>query len=340
MNKETDNNQAINQYLLGLLPEAEAERLDEQSFTDDDFADALSVAEKDLVDAYVQGELTGKTLEQFRAHYLSSATRRQRVEFAQAFQDFAKNSAVAPTPEIMAETRSKAATQRKSWSWFPVTGVLPSRLSALQWVSVAAVLVLLFSGGWLVVENVRLRQQLSTTQPSRDALVQREEELRKELERQRAMRAQTEQELARVREERERLDQESNQPESQRPRTVDKPASSARVASFVLVPQLRAVGQVPVVSIPAATDEVEMQLRLEPNEFSAYRVSLLTQAGNQTLWRSGTLKARATGQERTLSVRLRADLLKPQVFDVQVSGVSANGASEVVGDYPFKVVRP
>ncbi len=59
MNQVTYNYEAITQYLLGALPEEEAERLDELSFTSDEFAEALRAAEKDLVDAYLQGELTG-----------------------------------------------------------------------------------------------------------------------------------------------------------------------------------------------------------------------------------------------------------------------------------------
>ena len=82
MSKQPYSPQLLRQYLLGVLREEEAERLDERSFTDDAFAEALAAAEKDLVDAYVQNELTRDELERFRAHYLSSHARRQRAEFA------------------------------------------------------------------------------------------------------------------------------------------------------------------------------------------------------------------------------------------------------------------
>jgi hypothetical protein len=52
----TKNNQTSTEYLLGALPEAETERLDELSITDDEFTESLQVAETDLVDAYVLGE--------------------------------------------------------------------------------------------------------------------------------------------------------------------------------------------------------------------------------------------------------------------------------------------
>ena len=91
------NNKDINAYLLGSLPAAEAEHFDELSFTDDDFADVLKTAEKDLVDAYVHGELTGAQLEKFQSYYLASPLRREKVYFANAFQDFAKKSGAVQT---------------------------------------------------------------------------------------------------------------------------------------------------------------------------------------------------------------------------------------------------
>ena len=38
-----------------------------ECITDDEFSDALIVAETDLIDAYVQGELSGSALEQFKS---------------------------------------------------------------------------------------------------------------------------------------------------------------------------------------------------------------------------------------------------------------------------------
>src|SRR5467141_4149827 len=102
MSEQTFDQQAVAQYLLGALPEAETERLDELSITDAEFAEALQVAEKDLVDAYVQGELNGAALERFRSYYLASPLRREKVQFAQAFKVFAERSAGAKAAAVQA----------------------------------------------------------------------------------------------------------------------------------------------------------------------------------------------------------------------------------------------
>jgi anti-sigma-K factor RskA len=76
-----DDRQIV-RYLLGLLPAEEAERLDEASIADDDFAARLRISEADLVDSYVRGKLEAETLKRFESHYLSSPRRRKNVKFA------------------------------------------------------------------------------------------------------------------------------------------------------------------------------------------------------------------------------------------------------------------
>ena len=71
-------------YLLGLLTEEDAERIDELSIVDDVVAWELVRAEYDLVDAYVRGELSGARLVQFTSAYVALPTRRDSVRFAEA----------------------------------------------------------------------------------------------------------------------------------------------------------------------------------------------------------------------------------------------------------------
>lgn len=344
MSKQTHNDQTLAQYLLGALPDAEAERLDELSFTDDEFAEALNAAEKDLVDAYVQGELRGATLEQFKSHYMASPLRREKVKFARAFQLIAEKNADGKASEVMTEAHDESAAKRKGFWWLFSSGLLATPRPALQWGAAFASLALLVAVGWLAFENARLRGQASQTQARREQLGRREEELQKELEGRRTADAETEQELARVREERERLERELKRQESQGQQRVTgqrpSPPSAGSVASFVLTPQMRDAAQIREVSVPPVAGYVAMRLELEPNDYSAYRVALINQNGNQTFWRSGKVRARAAGDAKSVSVNFRAGLLKPQtVYLLRVTGVSTAGASEIVGDYPFRVVK-
>ena len=340
MSNQTFNNQTITEYLLGSLAEAETERFDELSITNDEFAETLLAAEKDLVDAYVQGELTRAELERFNIHYLSSPLRRRKVEFAQAFLVLTEKNSSARSAEAPSEAAAKPSKKTKVSGWSSALRVFTERRLALQWGFAAMALAFLIAGGWLALENVRLRRQISQTQARREALGQREQELQKELEEQRSASAKTEQELAQVAEERRRL--EDDLKKEQHRQLIDEKQQPSRpdeglVASFILTPQMRGIGQVPTVSIPASTEYVAMQLELESNDYPAYRIALVDPSNNQVLWRSGKINATRNG--KALSVRFRAGLLKRQTHLLQVSGMPASGVSEVVGDYPFRVVR-
>jgi hypothetical protein len=76
------DNQVLVRYLLGLLPDEDAERLDEASIADDEVAWRLRVVEDDLVDAYVNGTLAGETRKRFELVISSSERRREKVQFA------------------------------------------------------------------------------------------------------------------------------------------------------------------------------------------------------------------------------------------------------------------
>jgi hypothetical protein len=343
MNKQAHNDQTMTQYLLGALPEAEVERLDEQSFTDDDFAAALQAAEKDLVDAYVQGELSGMALEKFKAHYLASARRREQVEFAQAFQFVAKKNGGLQPSAIVTAPRDKAAAKRQSSSRFFSPGWLVSTPTSLRWGAAFAVLLLLVVGSWLVFENARLRGQVAETQSRQAELKRREQELQGKLAGQSAASGGTEQEVVHQGSERERLAQEfkaqatqSQQQEKVRPSSTP---SRVSVASFILTSSLRGAEQLKTLSLPPKTESVSMQLRLEPNDFTAYRVTLINLTDNQILWHSGLLKARGQGASKSLGLHLRANMLHSQAYALRVAGINAAGASENISDYPFRVMK-
>jgi hypothetical protein len=145
VNKETYDNQLITDYLLGVLSETETERFDEMSFTDDEFAERLRAVENELVDAYVRGELHGKTLERFKSFYLSSPGRREKVEFAQTFQ---KMAGVAVSAQPQQTVRRPAIFGRPMPGWLPL----------------AAAALLLLAVGWLAVQDMRLGQRAAELQ--------------------------------------------------------------------------------------------------------------------------------------------------------------------------------
>lgn len=151
-------------YLLGLLPEDEAERLDELSVVDDEVADRLRVAEDDLVDAYVAGTLDGARLERFESFYLASPLRRERVQFAERFLRAVDRQ---PLPSAPRGGTPPAARLRRAW--LPLVAAL-----------------LLAACGILIVEDMRLQRGLGEARREGAALDQQARRLAAELGAQRA----------------------------------------------------------------------------------------------------------------------------------------------------------
>jgi len=320
MSDPTYDQNFLVQYLLGLLPEAESERPDELSITDDSFAAKLEAAENDLVDAYVRDELTGERLEQFRKHYLASPARREKVKFALALQEFGEPTAL---PAVEARPMDPGSAKR---GWLAGIFTMPAFQSGLA----VATIVLLLLGGWLLFDNLRLRRQSAASQAKQNELALREQELRGELESQRNAAKQTEQEMAQLRA------AQQTHVEQPKPSETGLPGL---IATLFLTPQLRGGGQPTTVKIEPGTKSVAAHLTLEPNDFPSYQVTLIDQASHRTLWSSGVVRARTTGDTKVLSITFPAKGLTLQSYALRVSGIAAAGASETISDYPFKVVK-
>ena len=328
MSEAPYNQQIITQYLLGSISESETERLDQLSITDEEFASALRTAENDLVDAYVHGELIDPALAQFKTHYLASPLRQEKVRFAEALQEFGSRAKVTETVVPEPVVKAESETPFKKRGWFSIFVSQP----AFQWGFAVAALVVVASVSWLVYQNLRLRNQIAETQQQAAELSRREAELNKQLEQQRSSTLRPNEELARVQLERERLEQQLKG-------LGEQVEPAARVASFLLTPQMRGTGRNETVTIPAKTVTVAMRLQLEPNDFNEYFVTLSDKSGNRTFWRSRKLRAIGSTGNLFLNVSFRADLLKTDDYVLQVEGISRQGSSERVGDYPFRVVR-
>lgn len=293
MREQAMDEQLMIEYLTGSLPESETDRLDEMSVSNEVFAEQLRVVENDLVDAYVRGELSGETLTRFKSHYLATSRGRQKVSFAETFRD-------------------RLIAHPEQTTFKPVL-----RTSAMFRYGLAAVLaIMMFAAGYLMFDNVRLRNQ-------RSELEQREQELQRALDLQRSSDTEKEKELARVREKLAELEKRL-------------PAGEQREVKLIalhLFPQTRGIARIPVLTVPADTGSVDVTLELETNDFSAYTVSLKNPASDQIVW-SDQPKA-----GKNIRFRLPANLLKTQNYVLELSGISTSGPPEIVSSYPFRVIE-
>jgi len=291
------------QYLLGKLPAEESERLDELSVTDDDLARRLRDTENDLVDAYVHSELSGKTLEEFRTFYLSSAKRREKVAFAEGLLQFQASAA-------------RVATQSTKTPSFFSRMFAPRRM-ILQFAAAAFVMSLIL--GYLLFDNARLRYQMDDARTRQSSLEQNKQKLENELREQRTANADSQKEPGLDGKNRADLDQ-------------------LKTLSLMLPPPARGLSSVKTITVHPNVDLLVLVLALESADFPQYRVTLKDPATNEVVWRSADLEAASAGNKPGLTVSFRAGLLKTQNYVAEVAGLSDAGKAQIIGDYPFHVV--
>src|SRR4029453_6301932 len=301
----------LGRYLLGTLPEAEAERVDELSITDDALAARLRAVEYDLIEAYARGELSADTLARFRSRCVSSPVMREKVRFAETLAAYQARPATA---------HISASRERR---WF--VPAVP------QWRLAAAALLALAAAGYLLVENVRVRDRVAESRPAQASLEERERQLRRELDERRWADAETTKELTRVRESLAKLEA----------RIAAKPLTGRQVlATFLLVPSRRGAGDLSTIAIPRGTDAVTLRLELEADDFTRYRVTLKDPANDRSLWRSAEIKSTTAGGIRTVNVTVTAALLKPDNYILELTGLTATGAARFAGRSAFRVGLP
>jgi hypothetical protein len=319
MKQETSNHELLVQYLLGELSEPEQMRLEQQYFNDDDLFEQMLVIEGELMDAYLRDELSERERQRFEAHFMASPRLRRKVEIAKALVTYATESS--------AVTGAAEKPGPLVW-WQSLRDRLGEKNRAIRLAMAAAALVIIAGGAWLIVESVRLRNQVEQIQAERAEALRREQELEQRLAEQGARNDQLADELQRERSQRELLEQE---------RTTQQHSTLSAI-TFMLTPDLvRGAGETKRLIIPQRADLVRLQIVADQNDYKSYRAVLETVDGKR-IWSSGLLQARSNRFGKLVTLRLPARLFTRGDYILTFSGLN-DGGLENVGEYYFNVVK-
>jgi hypothetical protein len=279
-----DSDEQLVRYLLGDVPDAEADRLDERSITDDAFAVRLRVIENDLVDKYARGEPFDASLERFDRLYRASSHLREKVRFAQALHQITSKSAADREP-----VRTPPAPSRSGW-----------------WSLAAAAVLLLAVAGYLGIRNMTLRDELGQLEARRAAAERQNAQLQQQLE---------------------------------RTPTTPPPPLTPVTATFLLRPPRRGIGNdATIISIPQGTGQVMLRLQVESDSYTAFWAALRDPATARIVWRSADLTAASSAGEQIVTLTIPASAFRAQRYSVELTGMAADGATEVIGHYTVQVV--
>ena len=148
-----DNNDQIKRYLLGDLPENEAERLVERCRADEELGEVFRTAENDLIDAYVCQELSDRQRRQFEIHFLDPE-RRMRVDVARMLMN----------PEVRAKVSlDPIVGERWAPKWWSVFFSIRAGFATAALAGIALIV-------FLFVQNYRLHEELVSSRSAQTAL--------------------------------------------------------------------------------------------------------------------------------------------------------------------------
>lgn len=326
------DDEALQRYLLGQLPEEEQRRLEERFFSDDECFEELLAVEDDLVYDYARDVLADRERELFERRFLGVDGTPQRVAAARAalerIIDRSATVPIAATPpastatEAGARERSPRAgwTHDASWMRWAAVLALPASVAAI-WLGLRTLglqLALDDAAG----ERTSLQAQLATERQQR-------EEATRALDAERRARQALDERLA------------AAEAAARRPGADGSSASAPpTLLSLVLTPGLvRGADTAARARVTPETTTLELRLQRDAGAdqaaYASYRVTLRS-ADAKEVWRSPVLRA----SRAPIVVRIPARLLPAGDYEVTLYGVSPRHADEEIADYALTVSRP
>jgi len=306
-----DDKDRLVRYLLGDLAEADHQRLEKECLADDKLGETLSAIENDLIDAYVCGELSEKQRQQFEQNFLDTPEKHEQLEVARLLMNPAVRQRVATTA-------IQSRQERRSW-WQSLAAFLGSRHLAMRLAKAAAGIAMAAVAVLLVVQNQRLRTQVSQLQSGQTELHQQIVQLQ--------------QRIANARWTGEKDAGDRSGAETLPPLVT---------VSALLKPGLprqggSGSGNSPL-TIPAIASSVVLMLDLQTDRYAHYSVVLETAEG-ETVRRVQGLRSKSVRGGRIIQVHLPSKALHKGDYIVTLSGQETNSPPQVVDSYSFSVIR-
>jgi hypothetical protein len=303
----------IRDYLLGILPEAEQEPLEEQLLIDESIFGHILVKEDELIDDYLQGALSKQEKEAFEKHFLAASERQKKLCFARAL-----------SKSIASSTASKKEN-RLDWILQSMRRLWPAPVTLPSYVMAAIMLLLGISLFGIALRLQVMQRETDQLRGKQVSALQLEQDLRQQLD----------QANSRNRTLAEELQEQPNTPEGQT-RAFQPPLSLAFSLSPGLVRDLDALK---TVEIPRNVKFVELNLHImEAEKYDLYRAVLLTINGDEVAIQN-RLYFKTRGSQQIATLAIPSSLLLPGDYLIRLLGVRTPDSPENIGKYYFRVSR-
>lgn len=286
--------------------------------------------------AFYSGRLGESEAESVRDHLAECPGCLEMARDARQFLKAMNDPAAAKehsAPAISAPTRA-----RSPWASWGQSLLRRFNNPVLGFSLAAASLLLILGCSFLVVKVRQLRSQIERLEAGQTR--QREQELQKRLAEYLARNENLAEELKQEQSRRAEIENELSSLKANSKQIYDQGIAQRVVAALVLSPGIRDrdPGGANELVIPPKANLIRLQANLERDNYPGYRAALRTADGDQVRRWSG-LKAQPSGSGKAIVLNPPPELFTKRDYVLTISGVTAKGNLEDVGQYTFSVVR-
>jgi len=342
-------------YLLGELSEAEREQFEESYFTDDALFDRFLAVKDELLDAYARGELAEEKRARFAQHFLATAPRRQQLDET---QEFIRAVTAVSTKTNEANAPLAVTTHKSSW-WKSLADFFKLRPFALSTTLAAALLLIVFSGVLVLMPLWSLNERASVANMTNKDIVLLPEyddiDSYYNIEPDPTP-ATINSSIANgnvaVKPTSKNPVNTNESPANTNAASARKPTSPAdreppvvtvqpptQIASIMLIRVAsRDINEANTLRLSSSTRVVRVGLSLKNDDYRNYSAKLTTVAG-ASVWQQKKLKVNIGGANKSVTLQFAPALLRQQDYIVTLTGQTAAGQTETIGEYYFRVER-
>jgi hypothetical protein len=306
MEPQFQDDKLIARYLLGELSEEEQVQLEERAFSDSDYLERVRAVEKDLIDEYARGELSGSARQSFEQRFLASEPRRRQIEFAKAFD------------RVIGDEPANDAAVATSSRWYSLVPFWRGQRLAFAFSLAVVVLLVVIGGVWLLKQRAQSQREQAQRQSPPPAAPSVQESATPKLNDEQRVRSEP-------------------QPAPSPAKQQDQPLHAV-VASLLLMPGTsRGAESHSQLVIAPATKAAQLRVALENgDEYKTYAVELRTSSGRLILNQAG-LQAHAGHGGRAVVLTLPANILTTGDYEVTLNGINDQKRAEPLGYCYFSV---
>lgn len=316
-NKNLTNESKFRQFLLGEMPEEERVEFEQNFILDAEMFENLHVAEDELIENYVRGNLSENDQQKFETKFLTNEKRRERVAFTRAMlKNFANQSALK---------KQEAEGERVS-IWANLISFFKQPQFAF---SSALAILLLLLGGWFLLKTINQPVDVVQNTPTPTPQISVTP-------------------TPQIVENTNNTPNQNIEPINQRPKvepTLNKTPDNTNLQKPVQTPStpvittlalftggVRSDGKTNELNLPKNSGGANLQLNLESQDYKTYRAEIVDQNG-KIIYRSGKLSA----NKSKVNAFVPAQNLKRGDYIIKLYGKNVQNQDESVADFQFRV---